>query len=218
MSQVMQYTFRIFGPNKGKSIRLGNHQFMDGICRLNGAPEHMGHVQRVLSYYGAFAMGTDEYAAALKAEEGDSADGAGRAEEGTEPGPAAAVSGEVQSEGGEPAPQADEDRGGYADGPEGGSGVRAEGRGREDAGVPQFEDPSSVKAPESPKGEANMALAAAVMKLDPENDEHWTKAGLPALAAVESAFGRAGVTRKDVEAAKPGWSREAALNHLAESL
>ena len=54
-------------------------------------------------------------------------------------------------------------------------------------------------------------IAAAVRGLNPENDEHWTGAGLPAMAAVEDLVGSKDIKRADVEAAVPGWDRDKAL-------
>lgn len=56
----------------------------------------------------------------------------------------------------------------------------------------------------------NQRLLDAVMKLDPENDEHWTKIGKPAMSAVEGFYGSADITRADIEAAAPGYTRETA--------
>lgn len=58
--------------------------------------------------------------------------------------------------------------------------------------------------------DANTRLAAALKQLDPKNDDHWTQAGKPAIAAVEKLYGDAGITRADVDAAIPGFDRESA--------
>lgn len=58
-----------------------------------------------------------------------------------------------------------------------------------------------------PKPLGDAKLEKALAKLDPENDDHWTKDGLPALAAVESFYGSAGVKRADVTAAAPALRR-----------
>lgn len=50
-------------------------------------------------------------------------------------------------------------------------------------------------------------IRAAVDGLDPANDDHWTKAGLPDVKAVEAALG-ADVTRAQIEAAAPGVVRK----------
>lgn len=52
-------------------------------------------------------------------------------------------------------------------------------------------------------------IKAAIEGLDPKNDEHWTKAGLPEVKAVEAALG-ADVTRAQIEAAAPDAKRPAA--------
>lgn len=52
-------------------------------------------------------------------------------------------------------------------------------------------------------------LRKAVESLDAENDEHWTADGRPRVDAVEKAYGKAGVTRADVERVAPGLTRSA---------
>lgn len=56
-------------------------------------------------------------------------------------------------------------------------------------------------------GHQDARLRSAVMGLDPTNDEHWTSDGRPRMDAVESKFGSAGITRKDVERVAPGFVR-----------
>lgn len=53
-------------------------------------------------------------------------------------------------------------------------------------------------------------IREAVNTLDATNDEHWTADGRPRMDAVERAFGSAGITRADVEAAVPGYTRDTA--------
>lgn len=52
-------------------------------------------------------------------------------------------------------------------------------------------------------------IKAAVDGLNPKNDDHWTQAGLPEVAAVKAALG-ADVTRAQIEAAAPDAKRPAA--------
>jgi len=54
-------------------------------------------------------------------------------------------------------------------------------------------------------------IAEAISQLDPENDDHWTEAGLPAMAAVEDLVGTKDIKRADVGAAMPDWDRDKAL-------
>lgn len=58
-----------------------------------------------------------------------------------------------------------------------------------------------------PLAEVNTKLKKAVAKLDPANDDHWTREGLPAMKAVEAFYGSADITRADVEAVAKGLHR-----------
>jgi hypothetical protein len=49
-------------------------------------------------------------------------------------------------------------------------------------------------------------ILAALAALDPKNDERWTSAGLPSMAAV-IALADGEVTRRQVEAVAPEFSR-----------
>ena len=53
-------------------------------------------------------------------------------------------------------------------------------------------------------------IRGALEKLDPDNDAHWTKAGDPAMDAIEAILGDKSVTRDDVKAADPGFNRDIA--------
>lgn len=57
----------------------------------------------------------------------------------------------------------------------------------------------------------NDKILAALLQLDTGNDEHWTSDGLPRMDAVEAIVGDRGITRQQVTAAKPGFSRAVAL-------
>jgi len=95
----------------------------------------------------------------------------------------------------------------------------------EDGSVQDTSSPDENGAPQGDSGEGeqgsaqegaadapvtNQRLLDAVMKLDPENDEHWTRIGKPAMQAVEGFYGSADITRADIEAAAPGFTRETA--------
>lgn len=47
----------------------------------------------------------------------------------------------------------------------------------------------------------------ALASLDPTNDGHWTATGQPAVAAVSLLVSDANVSRADIDAAAPNWSR-----------
>lgn len=51
------------------------------------------------------------------------------------------------------------------------------------------------------------SIKAALAKLDPANDDHWTAAGLPAVGAVKEITGSTTLTRDDIGAAVPDFER-----------
>lgn len=70
-------------------------------------------------------------------------------------------------------------------------------------------------ANKDPVAETNDKLVEAVMALDPMNDEHWTMDGKPRMDAVEATYGSADIKRADIDAAAPGYDRNAALEKAA---
>lgn len=54
---------------------------------------------------------------------------------------------------------------------------------------------------------AAQKLKKALDQLDPDNDDHWTKDGQPALKAVEQFYGSAAVSRADIRAVAPNLKR-----------
>jgi hypothetical protein len=68
---------------------------------------------------------------------------------------------------------------------------------------------------EDDEGSEPMTLADALQALDAEKDEHWTEAGLPAVAAVAELMKR-DVKRAEINEAAPDFNREAArsMNEL----
>ncbi|MCK5641931.1 MAG: hypothetical protein KAJ19_14100, partial [Gammaproteobacteria bacterium] len=90
-----------------------------------------------------------------------------------------------------------------------------DGNGHEHSGIPKFPEDADYRA-EEPASSVNTDILAAVRKLDPEVDSHWVVTGAhkgkPKLQAVEDAYGKAGLTRQDVEAAAPGYNRDAAFD------
>ena len=208
----MRFEFRLFGPRKGQTVVLNGHQFVNGICTLVQSSDNMGTAARVLSFYGAYHRGSPEYDAAMAAEEAEN--GAGEAPEASLEGIDPAVPAGVQQDGGgppegSPVPSGADVGTGGADPTSTGS----SGDGYEHAGVPKFPEDKDYRA-EEPSSSVNEAIKRAVLKLDPENDSHWVMTGshkgLPKLQAVEDAYGKAGLTRQDIEAAQPGFSRAAA--------
>ncbi len=174
---------------------------------------------KVLGFYGAYAQGTPEYDAALAKEE--AANGGSKVPEAAGSGEADAVRGDPGSDGAVPeAPSAD-DGSGAGNSEADGSGGSAPGDGLGHAGVPKFEEAASLPQPGEPESVGSDDVKAAMLKLDPENDDHWVKhgsaKGLPKLNAVEEAYGKAGLGRQDLEAAMPGWNREKAIGAALEA-
>lgn len=56
----------------------------------------------------------------------------------------------------------------------------------------------------------NQKILDALLKLDINNDDHWTADGLPRMDAIEMIVGSKDITRQQVTAAKPGFSRAVA--------
>lgn len=68
-----------------------------------------------------------------------------------------------------------------------------------------------------PPPPANEKLIAAVLAVDPEVDDFWLADGTVKMEPVEDKYGSAGITRKDVEAAMPGFNREIARERAAQA-
>jgi hypothetical protein len=54
-------------------------------------------------------------------------------------------------------------------------------------------------------------LKEALLELDPDNDEHWTEQGLPAMSAIHSITGDETISRKMVTDVAPKFNRMSAL-------
>lgn len=63
----------------------------------------------------------------------------------------------------------------------------------------------------------NDKILSALLQLDTNNDDHWTSDGLPRMDAVEAILGDKGITRQQVTAAKPGFSRTIAAATAAQA-
>ena len=206
MTQLLRYEFHLFGPRKGQDIMINGHVFEKGVCHMVLDSSRAGPLMRGLSYYGAYAKGTPAFDDAERAENGIPTSIAPGDEQPSEP-PILSFN---EPTGGaatkEEAPASE----GTTD-PDGGHGDNPARDGHEHSGFRRFEAESDRIEPSEPEGTVNAKVREAVMSLDPNNDDHWTKAGIPALLAVEEAVGRSGTTRQDVESAARGYTRELAL-------
>lgn len=186
MSALIKCVFLLTGPLAGKSIRLGKYVFIDGRLELSATPEEMAlHARSMERNWGVLPEGDPR----LNQEQSDNGqrDPAANPKRDNEQ----AVSGDLQPDG---------------KGPEAG-GAAAEGASAADAQT------AAAGVPPAGAGSApsvNEKLKRAVEKLDPENDDHWTKDGKPAMSAVAQFYGATDIVRADVEAVAPGFVRPAA--------
>ena len=208
MTQVMQYEVWLFGPLRGATRRINGHDFIKGVCYMVGKPESMAFALKYLSQYQAYARGTSAFEAATIQER---TNGVSDIHAETGDGKTDSVLDKVQPVGPGVAEAAPAERDGSAS-PEGrDAGSSADRNGHEDSGIPNFSEAENRVEPREPTVKLDPEIEAAVHKLNPDNSDHWTQAGLPKLSAVEEAMGTAGVTRKDVEASAPGWNRDQAV-------
>ncbi len=213
MSGIMQFEFRLFGPRKGWTGVVNGHQFVNGLCTLTQSSDNMGTAARVFSFYKAYARGTPEYDEAMAVEEAV-ANGADEVDSPSIEGIDPAVPASVGSDGAGPSDGKAVPSGGDA-GPSGAGPASsdASGNGHEHAGVPKFPEDKDYRA-EEPSSSVNESIKAAILKLDPDVDSHWVMTGAhkgrPKLTAVEDAYGKNNLDRQDVEAAMPGYNRDAA--------
>lgn len=180
------------GHYAGKTVVLNGHKFVDGELELTGDISKLGNLINYFRSYSAFLSGSDELANA-QARDKENANGSGSdmGEGRTDTGGASAdVTGSEEESEWE----------GH-DGADSGSG----GHGAEGDGVPEgreSRDPQVLKIIDAIKG------------LDPEVDEFWTAGGLPAVKAIEQSSGIIGVTRKEIEAAMPEYTRDKARENF----
>lgn len=214
----MQYEFRLFGGRKGQTCVINGHKFINGIYRTVLTPYAAAPLVKVLSFYGACLKGSPEYDQALAKEQGHGPDEVHKV---AQPGPPVQLSSGVRQDGaGSSSLPTDGGPGSVADST-GDTGTDASGDGHEDSGLPKFEDPESWKQPTEPASLGNEEIRKAILSLDPENQDHWVRtgaaAGKPKLNAVETAYGKAGLTREDLEAALPDWNRDKAIQAMLEN-
>lgn len=60
-------------------------------------------------------------------------------------------------------------------------------------------------------------IAAALLKLDPENDEHWTQGGKPSVDVVRELLGDDEIKRGNIDDVDPDFDREKALEIATQS-
>ncbi len=224
----MQMKFRLFGAHAGATVILSGTYFENGLATVEETPENLGHLQRALLYYRAYVEGSPEYDAAVE----EFSDG-NRSEvhEEAGSGDSERLLGEHDSPSGGTTDETSAQRPGDVETPGGDERLSPEWGGHEHPGL--AEQPTEgdigdgepdqgleVAPPEPEPADPNARdidwkLTNVIDALDPDVDGHWTKGGLPMITAVEEAYGSGEVTRALVEKAKPGWTRELAVDEKA---
>lgn len=185
----------LVGAYRGQTVTLkaGDtaYEFTEGSLTITGPQPDVENLSRYLERcYQAFPDPSPELDAAVAAihGEGDAAETqqVTPGPDGVQPGGSDDHDGGASEPAPEPAGQAD------------------------DGGADADPDAGEAEHGSADQGDGQSPLAAALKRLDPANDEHWTADGKPKMTAVEALLGRADVTRAQVDAALPGFNREAA--------
>jgi hypothetical protein len=197
MSAIIQTTFVLTGALAGRTIRLGSqpYAFEKGRLTITAPAEDVALHARFLE------RNWQAYPEGHPALEGQT-DGQREVQTNTQQDGQPPVSSDVQPNGGGTEAGGEADNGAGATDPEAGQAGSVPGGDGQQAQLNPAGDP--------PPPEVNTKLQKAVQSLDPADDNHWTRDGKPAMSAVEKLYGSAGITRADVEAAAPGWTREKA--------
>ncbi len=219
METMMQMKFRLFGAHAGTTVELSGTYFQDGLATVADTPENLGHLERALTYYRAYSEGSAEYDAGV-IEEQENGNRSKTDEDGGS-GDSKRVLGEHDPSSKGPADVPPTQRDDPSTTETRDEGPSTHGSGHEDSGLaeqpPEGDQgngaPHSVEDRPHPDPNAldiDWKLVKIVEALDPANKDHWTQAGLPAIAAIEQAYGSGEVTRSLVTKAKPDWCRELA--------
>lgn len=244
MPKQLQVRLILAGPYTGRTGNVGGYYFDRGVCIVTGAPEMLTFMfTRMARAYQAYPEGSlelekaqafwqahlDAEAAKEEREEhgandlstgNQPEDGTSNAE--TESGPDGAGAPPVSDVHGgandDALPNGDRQLPGGDGLPD--AGANADGAAPGDDDTPVMDAPPLVGLDGQPLAgdqEAKLSkLAMAIMSLDPANDEHWTGQGIPAMSAVEKAYGSTDITRNNVENELPGWTREKAREAVTE--
>lgn len=197
--------YELFGAYEGKNVTHGGVVFRNGIGRALLSSENVPHLDNYLGYYGGLRIGTEAHSKAVT--ERNTRDGISSEAEANE---TKRTSGKISGVHGKGVQgTADPSTGngaGTTDPATGKVKLVSDGIGRKNPGV------LSGTANDNPAQKAMTDKIFAVVKsLDPAVDDLWTEEGVPRLDAVQGVDGLSGVTRQDVEAACPGFDREAAF-------
>lgn len=184
------------GHYAGKSVVLNGYEFKNGEMELPGDVAKMAGLVSYFASYNAFLSGSAELAAAQKRDRenknGRSADLEGRKE----------GSSGVSTD--EPGPEKEPGGSGHDDPSASGSGSVSEGN-----GVQAGRDGGSKETVSNPR---TLKIIDALNALDAGVEEHWTPAGQPKVQVIAEATSLPDLTRKEIDAALPGFNRKKAID------
>ena len=206
---IVTKVLHLHGAYAGKTIKLGNFEFVDGVIELSGNREEVEKVAKFLGRnWQAFPLEDENHG-----EHNVHGEIWGEARDNE-------ASSDVQSEGQESFTPSTQDNEPIDEAKTRTEIFLSHRDGQEDAGVPDeqvFEEQSEDANTEVQSGSeaVNEKLKKVIESLDPSVDEHWTKAGLPSISAVCEAYESNAISRADIEDTAPGFNREmASLNQL----
>jgi len=184
----------LVGAYRGQTVtfRAGTkeYEFKEGSMEISGPSTDVENLSKFLNRcYQAFPDPSRELDAAVAAIHGDGD---------------AAQTDSTASETGDGDPGGAKDNAGGAGDPAPEPDASAEGRSDAEA-VPGEAEPGR-----DGEGNGHHPINQALSRLDPEDDDAWTADGKPKMSAIEAAMGRSDVTRAQVDAAAPGFDRDAA--------
>lgn len=181
MSDIVSVTLTLVGPYAGKTMRLNGYGFSNGRIQITGSVDQVkGACDYLRKCYGAYVEGSTQLKQAQEQYQ--------KLLEGQD--------NELQSDvqtGGQEIVEENTENEEFDEGEKEGSEVHTEEDGSGENGTP-----------------VNEKLKQAVLSLNVNNDEHWTRSGKPVMEAIQAVYGSADVTRKDVEEVLPGYTREKA--------
>lgn len=220
MASVVEMRMVLTGPREGNTENINGHSFVDGVHTIIGRDEQLEPFIRVMSSYGAYPEGSKAHNDAIAAYEElvVKSNGNSHVDKKKKQGERTKVPSNLQPDG-EKTTKKKEFESTIHTEPESGTEEKpSDGIGHENAGDVQDQTPEYS----TNTAVVNNKLLKAIYSLDPENDDHWVKAGKhvgkPKVSAIEEAYGDAGITRSDVEEVAPQFDREVSLDKLISDL
>jgi len=184
----VQTTFIFVGPRGGQTRQVGNFSFVSGVCTVTHNTGEEANLSKWFKDYGAYRLGSPDCAAAI--ERFGVPANVPQAQAAVIARPGSAVASDSRS-----------DLAGKHSG-------AADGQGHDPASsgsAPRAADWSGQERPTTP-----LSLREAVERLDPNDDSVWTTAGLPRVDVIQARSNHNALTRREVERASPGWTRDKA--------